>query len=41
MNKLAAQTIIATAGIAGIVYLAAKGHDGWGWLVVLVLLVAG
>lgn len=39
MSKLAAQTIIVTACIAGAVYLAANGKDGWGWLIVLAVLI--
>jgi len=32
--------IVMAALVGGIVYLAANGHDGWGWLVVVLVLMA-
>lgn len=34
------RTIMLSVIVAGIVYLAANDHDGWGWLVLLAILVA-
>ena len=33
------KTLVLSISIGGIIYLAANDHEGWGWLIVLALIV--
>jgi hypothetical protein len=39
MNKIHLQAIVITACIAGASAVMYSGHDGWGWLILIAILV--